>query len=182
MSMFGGLSGFRVSMGRHSGKVLGLLLVAVIGVSGAAAIFSFQQQGTQEQVLDEFYFGVSFGGQTVEEAKILVDRVKDYTNVFLINSYDLSVNESALNEVCDYVAQSGLRFTVYFEFVSRVTYPWHQTWLDSAPVRWGDSFLGVYFYDDPEANNSTPNKCLVRHLVMVRRQIFLCKTSAKPTV
>ena len=147
--MFRGLSSFRISLGRHSGKVLGLLLVAVIGVSGAAAIFSFQQQGAQEQGLDEFYFGVSFGGQTVEEAKVLVDRVKDYTNVFLINSYDLSVNESALSEVCDYVVQSGLKFTVYFEFVSRVAYPWHQSWLDNAPVRWGDSFLGVYFYDEP---------------------------------
>ncbi|MCL2476527.1 hypothetical protein [Candidatus Bathycorpusculum sp.] len=145
-----GSSDFLASAGRHLGKALGLFLIVVIGVSGAVVVYSFQQQqSAQEQGVDEFYFGVSFGGQTPEEAKVLVDKVKDYTNVFLINSYDLSVNESALSEVCDYVAQSGLKFTVYFEFVSRVTYPWHQTWLDSAPVRWGDSFLGVYFYDEP---------------------------------
>ena len=141
-------SDFLASVGRHSGKVGGLLLIVVIGIAGMA-VFSIQQQGNQEQGLDEFYFGVSFGGQTPEETKVLVDKVKDYTNVFLINSYDLSVNESALNEVCDYVAQAGLKFTVYFEFISRVAYPWHQTWLDSAPMRWGDSFLGVYFYDEP---------------------------------
>ena len=93
--------------------------------------------------------GVSFGGQTTQEAKDLIDKVKNYTNFFIIGSYDLSTNETALNEVCDYAAQADLKFIVYFDFISRVTYPWHQTWLDTAKERWGDKFLGIYLRDEP---------------------------------
>lgn len=72
------------------------------------------------------FFGVSFGLETVEDAKLLVDKVKDYTNLFVIASWALSINETALNEVCDHVVQADLKFMVYFDLVSRVTYPWHQ--------------------------------------------------------
>jgi hypothetical protein len=41
---------------------------------------------------------------------------------------------------------------VLFSFVSRVIYPWHQTWLDTAKERWGDKFLGVYLFDEPGGN------------------------------
>jgi hypothetical protein len=95
------------------------------------------------------FFGVSFGGKTAVEAELLIDKVKLYTNFFLVNSYDLSINETELNEVCDYAAEANLHFMVYFGWISRVTYPWHQTWLDVAKQRWGDKFLGVYLYDEP---------------------------------
>lgn len=141
---------FLAAVGRHPYKVRGLFLIAIVGLSGAVVFGMHQQQSAQEgEVLNEFYFGVSFGGQTAEEAKVLIDRVKGCTNFFLINSHDLALDEDALNEVCDYAAQAGLKFTVYFEFISRVAYPWHQSWLDSAPSRWNGSFLGVYFYDEP---------------------------------
>ena len=32
------------------------------------------------------YFGVSFNGNTTDEAKLLIDRIKDYTNLFVIQS------------------------------------------------------------------------------------------------
>jgi len=97
---------------------------------------------------DEFYFGVSFGGQTVQQAKDLIDKTKNYTNFFIINSYDISTNETALNEVCDYTAQAGLNFIVYFDFISRIAYPWHQTWLDTANEQWGEKFHGIYLRDE----------------------------------
>ncbi|MDR1992633.1 MAG: hypothetical protein LBQ98_03915 [Nitrososphaerota archaeon] len=128
-------------------KVFALLVLIFLLV---AAIVGFQRLNLSEDLAsDEFYFGVSFGGQTPEEARGLIDKVKNYTNFFLINSYDLATNETALNEVCEYATQAGLKFTVYFEFISRVTYPWHQTWLDSAQTRWNNSFLGVYLHDEP---------------------------------
>jgi hypothetical protein len=95
------------------------------------------------------FFGVSFGGKTADEAKLLIDKVKGYTNFFLVNSWDVSTNETALNEVCDYAVKADLDFMVFFSWVSRVIYPWHQTWLDMAEARWGDKFLGVYLFDEP---------------------------------
>ncbi len=75
--------------------------------------------------------------------------MKNYTNLFVIASWALSINKTALNEVCDYSVKANLKFIVYFDLVSRVTYPWHQEWLDMAKDRWGDKFLGVYLRDEP---------------------------------
>lgn len=129
-------------------KYKGLLLVVILLVSSLT--FLCTQETSREATVeaDEFYFGVSFGGQTVQQAKDLVDKIKNITNLFVINSYDLSTNETALNEVCNYTAQAGLNFIVYFEFISRIAYPWHQTWLDTAKDRWGDRFLGIYLRDE----------------------------------
>jgi hypothetical protein len=129
-------------------KRWGLLLLAVLLVS-VGLTFMYGYYRIWEAAGDEFFFGVSFGLETAEEAKLLVDRVKDYTNLFVIASWAISINETALNEVCDYVVQAGLNFMVYFDLVSRVTYPWHQDWLDTAKARWGDRFLGVYLRDEP---------------------------------
>lgn len=98
-----------------------------------------------------FFFGVSYGLQTVNEAKLLIDKVKEYTNFFVINSWDLSINETALNEVCNYAAKSGLSFIIFFDFisVSEHGYPWHADWVTTAKDRWGDKFLGIYIYEEP---------------------------------
>ncbi|MGD6852387.1 MAG: hypothetical protein ACQCN6_10050 [Candidatus Bathyarchaeia archaeon] len=131
-------------------KYMGLVLATIVILASAALIYS-QQSSTKENSTskDTFYFGVSFGGDTPQEAKTLIDRVKNYTNFILINSYPLMTNETALNEVCDYAFQANLKFVVYFQFISRIAHPWHQLWLDTAEQRWGDMFLGVHFMDEP---------------------------------
>ena len=98
-----------------------------------------------------FFFGVSYGLQTVHEAKLLIDKVKDYTNFFIVNNWDISTNETALNEVCDYAAESDLSFIVFFDFISLSEhgYPWHGEWILTAKDRWGDKFLGIYIYEEP---------------------------------
>lgn len=37
---------------------------------------------------------------------------------------------------------------MYFDFISRITFPWHQQWLDNAKQRWGNKFLGVHLRDE----------------------------------
>jgi hypothetical protein len=130
-------------------KFKGLLLIAIIIVASLAFISTQSSSWEASVETDEFYFGVSFGGKTPQEAKVLIDKVKNYTNFFIIGSYDLSTNETALNEVCDYTAEASLKFIVYFDFISRIAYPWHQAWLDTAKERWGDKFLGIYLRDEP---------------------------------
>jgi hypothetical protein len=97
---------------------------------------------------DEFYFGVTYGFNSTTEAKLLIDKVKPYTNLFVVDSWDLATNESLLNEVCDYAAAAGLNFIVYFDLISQTTYPWHQDWFRMAQMRWGDKFLGIYLHDE----------------------------------
>ena len=129
-----------------------LLLLSILIISVSLPIIYIYYRTRDATAKAEFFFGVSYGQNTVAEAKLLIDKVKSYTNMFLINSWDITTNETALNEVCDYAAKADLNFMVFFSFVSRVIYPWHQTWLDTAKERWGDKFLGVYLFDEPGGN------------------------------
>ncbi len=108
--------------------------------------------------VDEFYFGVSFDGTSAEEAFPLIDRVKDYANLFVVTAWDIATNQTALDMVCDYAADADLYFIVYFAFISRTVYPWHQQWLDEANCRWGDKFLGVYLNDEYGGKQVEGNK------------------------
>jgi hypothetical protein len=130
-------------------KLSALLLLSILIISVSLPIIYIYYRTRDATVKDEFFFGVSYGQNTAAEAKLLIDKVKSYTNMFLVNSWNITTNETALNEVCDYAAKADLNFMVFFSFVSRVIYPWHQTWLDTAKERWGDKFLGVYLFDEP---------------------------------
>jgi hypothetical protein len=96
----------------------------------------------------EPYFGVSFCGNTAEEAKLLIDKTKDYTNLFVLQSGPISKNETATNEVCDYAVDAGLDVIVFFGWFDPDC-PWQIPWLDFAKDRWGDDFLGLYLFDEP---------------------------------
>ena len=96
----------------------------------------------------EPYFGVSFCGNTTAEAKLLIDRTKDYTNLFVLQSGPISKNETATNIICDYAVESGLDFIVFFGWFD-TNQPWQIPWLEYAKERWGDNFLGVYLFDEP---------------------------------
>jgi len=127
----------------------GLLLIAIILLASLAFILSQQLTREGKNAEDIFYFGISYGQPSVEDAKILIDKVKNYTNFFLVASFELTTNQTALTQVCDYAAEANLKFMIYFDFISWIAYPWHQAWLDIASVRWGDKFLGVYLSDEP---------------------------------
>jgi len=136
------------NVSRTAMKLVVVLLLVILLFSVALA-YTMVYHSLENSIDGDFFFGVSFGQETVEEAKLLIDKVKDYTNLFLINSWAISTNETALDEVCDYVVDADLNFMVFFSRVSRLAYPWHQTWLDTAKDRWGDHFLGVYLFDEP---------------------------------
>ena len=111
------------------------------------------------------FFGVTFGGNTTSEAKVLIDKVKGYTNLFIIDNWDVALNETLLNEICQYAVDANLYIIVYFNFIfmtasqlqtSRLslftdagTTPFHIPWLISAHDKWGDKFLGAYILDEP---------------------------------
>jgi len=126
--------------------LLSIILVVSIFCSAMVYVhYNFKREDSEE----DFFFGVSFGGNTTSQAKLLVDKVKGYTNLFIINSWEFSTNETALNEICDYAVDAKMKFMVFFDYLAHVAYPWHLTWLDAAKERWEKQFVGVYIYDEP---------------------------------
>ncbi|MCW4035277.1 MAG: hypothetical protein NWF03_07930 [Candidatus Bathyarchaeota archaeon] len=123
-----------------------MVIVGAVFVSGYHSFWN-----TESEPPEDFFFGVSFGGKTAQEAKTLIDEVKDYTNFLVVASWDLDINETALTEVCDYASESGLSFIVFFDYISlhQEGYTWHPDWVTSAEERWPDTFLGIYIYEEP---------------------------------
>jgi len=104
--------------------------------------------------------GVAFCGNTTAEAKLLIDRVKSYTNLFILNSAGnpISRNQTMIEEICDYAVAQGLKviINVGFNSTGRLfsrSWFWNLTSLDSIKQRWterwGDKFLGMYYSDEP---------------------------------
>jgi hypothetical protein len=94
------------------------------------------------------YLGVSFCGNSTAEAKVLIDKVKDYTNLFVLQSGPISQNVTATTEICDYATSQGLDIIVFFGWFD-YEYSWRVPWVQEAPQRYGDKFLGLYYYDEP---------------------------------
>ena len=140
-------------------KILALLLLVVlVSVVFVAAAVYFVGLQTNQNVApnSDFHVGVSFCGNTTAEAKLLIDRVKGYTNLLVVQSGPVSVNETALNEIVDYAVSSNLDVIVYFGFFNP-QYPWQLPWLDYAKQQWGDRFLGVYLNDEPGGSTIDAN-------------------------
>jgi hypothetical protein len=126
---------------------LGIFLVAVISASLFVAVKLIGDRDAPD-----FYVGVEFAySSNVSDLKALVDKVKDYTNLFVIGSIEITFNETALNEACDYIVGNGLNLIVLITDTELYIYnPF--AWMEQARQKYGDQFLGVYRYDEPGGN------------------------------
>jgi hypothetical protein len=147
----------------------GITLVLIWIIVGAILLFPANPSESVSKRAD-FFFGVTFGSNSLPDAKILVDKVKDYTNLFVVDSYDISLSETALTDVCEYAVTTNLNIIPFFSFLlynvtSNVgsfynastwdeygVQPFHVSWLNNARARWGSNFLGVYYLDEPGGN------------------------------
>jgi hypothetical protein len=96
-----------------------------------------------------FYVGVTFCGDTASDAKLLIDKVKNYTNLFVLQSGALQRDANAMNEIGDYATSSGLNFLVYFGVDEAYQTDAWLEWFEAAKERWGSMFLGIYYGDEP---------------------------------
>jgi hypothetical protein len=96
-----------------------------------------------------FYVGVTFGGDTTVEAKLLIDKVKNYTNLFVLQSGALQRDANAINEIGDYATSMGLNFLVYSGVDKAYQTDDWIAWIEAAKQRWGSKFLGIYYGDEP---------------------------------
>ena len=81
----------------------------------------------------------------------MVDRVKSYTNLFVLGSVGLTFNQTALTEACDYIFHAKLNFIVLFTGLDMYSYN-ITVWMQDAKLKYGDRFLGIYKYDEPGGN------------------------------
>lgn len=134
-------------------------MVLIIIVVSPSFFIVFDNQESEP----EFFVGVEYAidNYSVEGCKALVDKVKDYTNVFIVDTVGITYDINNLNEVCDYVYDSGLYFYVFFislvyqqddgDLVLRYNYYPH-LWIAEATEKYGEKFLGAYAMDEPGGN------------------------------
>ncbi len=137
--------------------VLTLSALLILCVSLPVFFFCSNESGVVEE---QFFFGVTYGSNTTQEAKLLIDKAKGYTNLFIVDSWDISTNETALNEICQYAVNSGLSVMVYFDYVFYEVeqWSWLRNWMETTRERWGDKFLGIYLFDEPGGNQIDTNQ------------------------
>jgi len=127
-------------------KRLVFLVTVFLVVVLLFSFFVFPDWVMRDGGVDDFFVGVTFGGDSVVDAKLLIDRVRFFTNLFVVQSGPASKNQTMLDEICDYAVDAGLSIIVYF---GKFDLDWQPLWLDGVEDRWGSSFLGVYFFDEP---------------------------------
>ncbi|MGD6934572.1 MAG: hypothetical protein ACQCN5_10235 [Candidatus Bathyarchaeia archaeon] len=120
--------------------ITAIALVIIITLSGILIVTSGPQNNKTP-----VYVGVTYCGNSEAEAKQLIDRVKGYTNLFVLQSGELQRDFDVVNEIGDYVVDCGLYFLPYFGNFVQATF---SSWLDSATQRWGNHLIGVYYSDE----------------------------------
>lgn len=128
--------------------VAAALLIAIVLI--ASFLFfnhNFSPTTTGNTDDQPVYLGVTYGGSNVDGAKLLIDEVKNYTNLFIVQSSELEKNITALNSVCNYAVNSGLYIIVYFSAVP--TYRQYISDFYAGADVWGKNLLGIYFDDEP---------------------------------
>jgi len=135
-----------------------LFLIALLVSIIVLPVVYVYDQSKNEGSSEKFFFGVMHGSNSTSEAKLLIDKVKDYTNLFILGSWDININETALNEVCNYAVDAGMSIIVYFDFLPFATFSWLPEWLETTKERWGEKFLGIYLYDEPGGNQIDTNQ------------------------
>jgi hypothetical protein len=90
------------------------------------------------------YFGVDVAFGSIAATEQLIDNISSYTNFFVIGCSE-NYNLTRLTIISQYVYDKGLSFIVYTD---TPRYPSAQ-WLTYAENNYGNSFLGLYYYDEP---------------------------------
>ncbi len=126
--------------------VLSAIIITILLV-GLVAFINYTSLNGNDKEKKPFLVGVTFGGNNTQDAKTLIDKVANSTNLFVLQSGELMRDKNAVMDIGDYAVSCGLHFAAFYE--SGVLYPAKDaSWLEFAQERWGNMFAGVYFGDE----------------------------------
>lgn len=130
-----------------------IFLVVLLILLLFTGLHSYLNSSSNSGQVDVFV-GVDVAYDNVTSLKERVDEVKAYTNFFVIGSSGITTDNVTLNDVCQYLNDSGLHFATYTHTTKNSTNTsFNQTeqteWINYAKQRWNGSFLGLYTYDEP---------------------------------
>jgi hypothetical protein len=128
--------------------VLAVLLIVFLIIMLFVGLHTYLFTGASEKI--DVYVGVDAAYDNISDLKARIDQVKDYTNFFVLGSTGITLNESKLNEMSDYITQNGLNFATYTHTTANSTFDFDQpAWTAYAKQQWPNQFLGLYTYDEP---------------------------------
>jgi hypothetical protein len=123
-------------------------ILAVLLISMIFFVLFWRLEPVKNPSEPDFFVGVDTAYDNVGDIKKLVDEVKGYTNFFGIGSSGITLNFTKLDEVCQYVYDSGLYFMVYKHPPPSLEEQNQTQWIADAEQKWGDCFLGLYVADE----------------------------------
>ena len=106
--------------------------------------------GFFDETSSEVFVGVVAAYDNVAEIKLFVDEASPYINTIVIGSTGITHNFTKLDDVCQYVYDRGMYFTIYAHPINDPDeLVIQRQWVLDAKPRWGEHFLGLYAYDEP---------------------------------
>jgi hypothetical protein len=129
--------------------VVAIFFIIILIFTAAATLVAYSQSSNSKN--PAVYVGIAFGGTTVEQAEHLIERVKTYTNLFILNAgrNSLSINQTSVIEICDYATNHGLSLIVNLGVKTKESPSWQLEFFNNSKDRYGEKFLGVYYDDEP---------------------------------
>jgi parallel beta-helix repeat protein len=162
---------------KHRKVLIAAVLVALVLVSYFVASNLLTPAKQTAESSKPFYVGIETGwNSTLADCEALIDKVKSYTNLYLIASPTILVNETLLDETCDYAYKAGMYFMpVYYQEINNATALGYEpgTWLATAKERYGDHLLGLYYFDEPGGNQLDMTKILPEYPVTSPPQSYM---------
>src|SRR4030042_612815 len=115
-------------------------LIVILAVS-IFTVYLSSSNGNQIKAEPNAYVGVAFCGNTTDQAKQLIDKVKSYTNLFILDSgrNPISADQSKVEEVCDYAVAYGLYVIINLGIKNEYdssNWFWNQPSLDRIKQQW----------------------------------------------
>ena len=130
-------------MKRAFAAAIAFLIIVIVLVAGVVFTkFDFSKNSETPKA----YVGVAYCGNSVAQGKLLIDKVKDYTNLFVLQSGLLQRDLKSVDELGDYAVSAGMYFIPYFGNFIQFSF---SPWFENAKQKWGTHLLGVYYGDEP---------------------------------
>ena len=127
-------------------------LMSFLAVMLITLVFVDPVLGTSNpsQDMPEFFVGIDVAFYDLDEMYNLINEVNAYTNLFIIGTTDISLNESRLYAACQYLSDLDMYFIIY------VTGSLSLQMIKEIETVYGDHFLGIY-YDDEQGGKQLDN-------------------------